>query len=160
MAAVPVFYSFHYDNDVFRVNLVRNIGALEENKPVSPNVWEDVKRKGDAAIERWIDENMKWRRCVVVLVGAETANRRWVRYEIVKAWNDGKGLLGVYIHNLNDLNRGTSVKGSNPFSYIRVGQYSMADLVPCYDPGLYAYTTISESLEVWVDTAIKAATRR
>lgn len=36
-----VFYSFHYANDVFRVQLIRNIGAIEDNKPVSENSWED-----------------------------------------------------------------------------------------------------------------------
>jgi len=34
-----VFYSFHYDNDVFRVQQIRNIGMLEENTPVSVNEW-------------------------------------------------------------------------------------------------------------------------
>ena len=37
MAKRQIFYSFHYDNDVFRVQQIRNIGALEDNKPVSAN---------------------------------------------------------------------------------------------------------------------------
>ena len=53
-----IFYSFHFANDVFRVQQIRNIGALEDNKPVSANDWEEVKKKGDAAIEKWIDDNM------------------------------------------------------------------------------------------------------
>src|SRR5262245_38199257 len=100
MAKQPVFYSFHFDNDVFRVQLVRNMGVIDGNEPVAANDWEQLKRKGDAAIESWIDENMKYRRCVVVLIGSETANRPWVLHEIVKAWNEGRGLFGVYIHNL------------------------------------------------------------
>ncbi len=51
MAKRQVFYSFHYDNDVFRVQQIRNIGALEDNKPVSANDWEKVKKGGDKAIE-------------------------------------------------------------------------------------------------------------
>lgn len=46
-----VFYSFHYGNDVRRVAQIRSIGALEDNKPVSANEWEEVKRKGHKAIE-------------------------------------------------------------------------------------------------------------
>ena len=46
-----VFYSFHYKNDVRRVSQVRNIGTLEDNKPVSDNEWEEVKRKGDDNIK-------------------------------------------------------------------------------------------------------------
>ena len=39
---------------------------------------EEVKRKGKASIEKWIDDNMYGKSCVVVLVGSETANRPWV----------------------------------------------------------------------------------
>ena len=95
-----VFYSFHYGNDVMRVQQIRNMGVIEGNTPVSPNEWEQVKRSGDKAIEKWIDDNMKYRSCVIVLIGSETASRPWVQYEIKKAWSDGKGLLGIYIHNL------------------------------------------------------------
>ena len=83
-----IFYSFHFANDVFRVQQIRNLGALEDNKPVSVNDWEEVKKKGDAAIEKWIDDNMNYRSCVVVLIGEETANRKWVKHEIQKAWKD------------------------------------------------------------------------
>ena len=56
MAKKQVFYSFHFDNDVFRVQQIRNIGALEGNTPVSANEWEKVKGRGQKAIETWIDE--------------------------------------------------------------------------------------------------------
>jgi hypothetical protein len=71
-----IFYSFHFANDVMRVQQIRNIGALEDNKPVSENQWEDIKRKGDDAIKRWIDDNMSYRSCVIVLIGTETAERK------------------------------------------------------------------------------------
>ena len=87
-----VFYSFHYDNDVFRVQQIRNMGALEGDEPVSKNDWETVKKGGNKAIEKWIDDNMFGKSCVVVLVGEDTHKRPWVKHEIVKAWNDGKGL--------------------------------------------------------------------
>jgi hypothetical protein len=119
-----------------------------------------VKRRGDAAIRNWIDENMKWRRCVIVLVGSQTYYREWVRYEIKKAWESNKGLLGIYIHNLNSLHHGTSPQGLNPFSYFHVGQTPMDRFVPCYDPGFYAYTTISQNMESWVNAAIEAAKNR
>src|SRR3989304_3258469 len=96
-----VFYSFHFDNDVFRVQQIRNIGVIEGNEPVSRNDWETA-RKTPGGIERWIDENMKYKTCVVVLIGSETSQRPWVRYEIAKGWDNGKGILGIYIHNLKD----------------------------------------------------------
>lgn len=106
-----VFYSFHFKNDVMRVQLIRNIGVIEDNKPVSENSWEEIRRRGDDAIKKWINDNMCYRSCVIVLIGEETAKRKWVKYEIKKAWEDGKGVLGVYIHNLRCPRNGKCNKG-------------------------------------------------
>lgn len=153
-----VFYSFHYKNDVRRVSQVRNIGALEDNKPVSDNEWEEVKRKGDDNIKKWINDNMNYRSCVIVMVGEETANRKWVKYEIEKAWNDGKGVLGIYIHNLKDPVTGKCSQGKNPFSSftIKKDNKSLADIVKCYNSNPNdAYNYIKDNLEKWVEEAIK-----
>lgn len=157
MVKRQIFYSFHYKNDVMRVQQIRNIGALEDNKPVSVNEWENVKRIGKENIEKWIDENMKYRSCVVVLVGEETANREWVRYEIKKAWNEGKGLVGIYIHNLEDPSTGKCNQGKNPFANFTLdnGKKSLADVVKCYNPNSFdAYNDIRNHLEEWVEEAI------
>ena len=84
-----VFFSFHFDNDFSRTQLVRNIGILQGNKPVSSNRWEDVKRKGDDGIKRWIKQNITGKSCVVVLVGSKTANRPWINFELSHGWNEG-----------------------------------------------------------------------
>ena len=84
-----VFYSFHYVPDVMRVSQVRNIGALEANKAATDNDWETVKSGKDTAIKKWIAEQMKGRTCTVVLVGEETADRKWINHEIVESWNIG-----------------------------------------------------------------------
>jgi hypothetical protein len=138
------------------VQLVRNMGVVEGNEPVSANTWEQVKRFGTAAVERWIDANMKYRRCVVVLVGEETADRPWVQYEIKKAWRDGKGIFGVYIHNLKCMRtRSTCTRGPNPFDRFTIGAADMSSIVPCYDPGINAYERIAANLETWVQAAIE-----
>lgn len=156
MARKSVFYSFHFDNDVFRVQQVRNMGMIDENTPVKANEWEEVKRGKDPAIMRWIDENMKWRDCVVVLIGSETANRPWVQYEIKKAWNDERGLLGIHIHNLKCLKNGTCVQGRNPFEQFRLDNGTLlSSVVPCYNPSAwYTYTEIQQNMAPWVDHAI------
>lgn len=163
----PVFFSFHFDNDVMRAQMVRQMGAIEGNEPTSPNDWESIKRKS-GAVERWIDDNMKHKRCVIVLIGEETANRPWVKYEIEKAWKDKRGLFGIYIHNLRCAREvragrsGTCRKGVNPFQ-----QFSMqnggrlSDYVTCHEPGNYdAYNTIANSMQSWVQAAIADAQRR
>jgi hypothetical protein len=54
----PVFYSFHYDADNARASQVRNMGLVDGNRPATDNEWEQVKRGGDAAIERWIKSEL------------------------------------------------------------------------------------------------------
>ncbi|CAN7776151.1 TIR domain-containing protein [Cupriavidus necator] len=150
-----IFYSFHFDNDVMRVQQVRNMGVIEGNAAVAPNTWEEVKRKGRASIETWIEDNMKYRSCVVVLIGTETHKREWVKYEMEKAWRDGKGLLGVHIHNLNCPNTGTCTKGNNPFDQFTFRQGGRIVTPVAYDPPANnAYQHIQANLANWVESAI------
>lgn len=161
MAREPVFYSFHYGNDVFRVQQIRNMGVVEGNEPVSANDWEQVTRRGDAAVEKWVEDSLKYKRCVIVLIGSETATRRWVKHEIKRAWELKKGLFGIYIHNLKDPRTGACMKGQNPFVSWDVNGQSMANLIPCHDPVAWdAYGDISRNMAGWVSSAIDAAKYR
>lgn len=150
-----IFYSFHYDNDVMRVQLIRNIGALEGNEPVSKNDWETVKKGGEKAIKKWIADNMDRRTCVVVLIGEETANRPWVKYEIQKAWEDGRALLGIYINNIKDPNTGTCGRGANPFDQFTFSKNGKTIIPPCKVPSASdAYNDIRNNMEAWIEDAI------
>lgn len=150
-----VFYSFHFDNDVMRVQLVRNMGVVEGNTPVSPNSWEEVKKKGSSAIKNWIDDNMKGKSCVIVLIGTETHKRPWVEYEIKKAWEDGKGIFGIYVHNLNCPNNGKCTKGVSPFDTITFKRGDTVIVPKVYDPkSSDAYNDIANNLTDWVEAAI------
>lgn len=120
MSKRQVFYSFHYGKDYWRTQIVRNIGAIEGNKPVSANTWEEVKRKGYTSIKNWIDENMNYRSCIIVLVGEDTANRPWVQYEIEHAWKTGKGIICIDIHNLRNEKQEKGVQGPNPLELFYV----------------------------------------
>lgn len=152
-----VFYSFHFDNDVMRVQQIRNMGALDGNEPVSANDWEKL-QKTDGGIKKWINDNMDYRSCVVVLVGEQTANRPWVKYEIEKAWNDGKGILGIHIHNLKCPRNGTCSKGSNPFDQFNFKDgRKLSSVVKCYNPDSKdAYNDIKNNIETWIEEAISA----
>ena len=158
--ARKVFYSFHYKPDNWRVSQVRNIGAIEDNKPAKDNDWEAISNAGDAKIKEWIDGQMTGRSCAVVLVGENTSGRKWINYEIESAWNSNKGLVGIYIHNLKNSSGQQSNKGSNPFSTFIVGEDKKAldKIVKCYDPPFlsssYVYDHIKENLEGWIEEAI------
>lgn len=153
-----IFDSFHYDNDVFRVQQIRNIGSLEENKPVSANDWEKVKQGGDISIKRWIDENLKYKSCLVVLIGNETSDRKWVKYEIKKAWNDGKAVVGIYIHNLKCPKKGICTQGSNPFDAFKLDNDKLlSKIVKCHNPKSNdAYGDIKYNIESWIEETINS----
>jgi hypothetical protein len=153
-----VFYSFHYVPDNQRVAKIRNIGAIDDNKPAKDNDWETIKKGGDAAIRAWIDQQMRGRSCAVVMIGANTAGRKWINYEIAKAWDDKKGVVGIYINNLTNLVGETTGKGANPFNDIKIGGKSMNSIVKCYDPPYLTspkvYNHIKENIAEWIEEAI------
>ena len=160
--ARKVFYSFHFDNDVTRVQQIRNIGVIEGNTPVSVNDWETIKRGGDAAIQKWIDNQLDGRSCTIVLIGQNTAGRKWVNYEIKKSWDEGKGVLGIYIHHLKDIGGNQAFKGDNPFDYVTakgwLSIYPLSDVVKAYNPpyvdSKQVYNDISKNMADWIEEAL------
>ncbi len=159
--ARKVFYSFYFKEDNWRASQVRNIGVIEGNQPVSDNDWEQIKRGGDDAIKRWINEQLNGRSCTIVLIGTNTAGRKWIKYEIEKSWNDDKGLLGIYIHNLKDKEGNQSTKGRNPFDdfTMKRDNSKFSSIVRTYDPpytdSKKVYEYIQNNIESWVEEAIK-----
>src|SRR2546423_13635691 len=95
-----VFYSFYYKRDSWRASQVRNIGVIEGNKPAPDNDWETITKSCDQKIQKWIDDQMHYRSTTIVLVGAETADRKWINYEIKKTREEKMGLLGICIHGM------------------------------------------------------------
>ncbi len=154
-----VFFSFHYKRDNWRAAQVRNIGVIEGNKTVSDNKWETIAGRGDAAIKRWINKQMRDKSCVVVLIGHKTASRKWIKYEIKKAWKNGKGVVGIYIHNLKDKDEKKALKGKNPFKKVRIKGCNLSHIVEVYNPpykrSKKVYNYIEDNIEDWVEEAIR-----
>lgn len=127
-----VFFSFHYDDVVnFRANVVRNSGVVlgsDQAGFFDASVWETAKRTSDLAIKRLINQALENTSVTCVLIGSETYNRHWVRYEILKSIERGNGILGVHINGIKDKYGQTTVQGKNPFSYLKLSpqdQYSI-----------------------------------
>ncbi len=158
--AKSVFYSFHYDRDAWRVQQVMNMGKLEGQPLLSAQKWEEVKRRGEQAIKNWIAEQMKYKSAVVVLVGAQTSQRRWVKYEIAYAWDNRKPLVGVRIHGLADRDHRTDTAGADPFQMVTLkGGGTVGDYVTLHNPGgstsQQVYASINNNISSWVDNAYK-----
>lgn len=151
------------------------MGAIEGNKPVSANEWEEVKRKGDANIKSWINSAMDYRSCVVVLAGHYTANRKWINYEIEHAWKEGKGIVVVFIHGLKDQYGNQDTKGKNPLDCFCIDktlnyianhstpadryEINLAEVCKAYNPpystSTYVYDYIKDNIDKWCEEAIQ-----
>jgi hypothetical protein len=155
------FVSFHYDNDHWRVQQVLKIGAIEGATILPAQEWEEVKEDGDDAVEEWINKEMNYKQAVVVLIGSETASRKFVKYEIKRAWSIKKPLLGIRINGLKNSNGKTSTAGANPFSQFGFSDSdkTYADYVPVFTPSgadsTAVYADIKANIESWIDSGYK-----
>lgn len=161
MAKRQVFFSFEYKKDSWRASQIRNMGKVDNSSTFSDNDWEEVKEKSDAKIKEWIDSQLKNRSCLVVLIGATTSGRKWINYEIEKAYELNKGIVGIHIHKLEDANGKQASKGSNPFYNILIGEdrERLSKYVTCFDSeyksSKYVYDDIKNNLEQLIEDAIE-----
>lgn len=149
--ARTVFTSFHFQRDIWRANVVRNSWVTkggESNAFFDRSLWEEAQKKGDAAIKRMIDKALIGTSVTAVLIGTETADRKYVKYEVQQSVAENKGLFGVYIHKIQNNEKRTDTKGSSPFAGLS---------------GIATYDWVNDdgysNFKSWVEKAAKAAGR-
>lgn len=174
-----VFFSYQYLADKSRADQIRTIVARKGIDAVSDDDLDIVEPGSDEAIRNRIDERMRGRCCTVVLVGENTAGRRWVNYEIIKSWNDGMGVVGLFVEGLENRDGQESGAGELPFSEFwcdgrfrlrsmrdhpvlgveSYGSFRLSTFVKCYYPrGLSSnmgYEWIGENLDFMIEEAIE-----
>ena len=137
------------------------MGMVDGNRPVSDNDWESITQGGDSAIWAWIEDQLYRRSCTIVLVGTNTAKRKWIDHEIIESWNRGMGVVGIHIHGLKNLDRRISRRGPNPFAHIGYDNNGtmLSSIVKCYNPqgpnSKNRYAWIKKYLEAAVEEAIE-----
>lgn len=125
-----VFFSFHYEDDIFRVNVVRKSGVVLGTAAAGfqdASLWEKAKKKGTAAVKRLIDRGLEGTTVTCVLIGQKTASRRYVTYEIEQSVKRGNGLLGIHINGIKD------IKGETHFWHGEVPAALKKYNAPIYD---------------------------
>lgn len=160
MAKRQVFFSFHYSRDSWRASQVRNMGKVSDSSTFSDNDWEEVRYKTETKIKEWIDNQLALRSCLVVLVGAKTSERKWVKYEIEKAMELHKGIVGICINRLKDSNGDTDEEGANPFySVFTNDDHRLSSYVTLfrsrYSTSKYVYDDIEENIDRLIEEAIE-----
>lgn len=156
--ARKVFFSFHFKNDFWRTQTVRNMGSLEGQTLAGANEWEQLKRTSDQAVRDWINRHLRGKSCLVVLNGSETAGRKWITYEIKRAWEDGRGVVGVHVNKLKHSDGSQSRRGSSPFSNITASGHNLSDIAKLWIPNgstsQDTYRTIAANIGDWIEDAI------
>ena len=147
-----VFFSFHYERDIWRANQVRNSWLTKSNREAA-GFWgaaerEEVKKKGNSSIKHWLNKVLNSTSVTVTLIGNKTSERKFVQYEIKESLKRSNGLIGIYIHNLKDQNGKTDIKGSDPF--VKLGYTG----IKTYD---WVNNNGYENLGDWIEAACKRA---
>lgn len=159
-----VFFSFHYEADVWRASQIRNSWLTKPDRQAAgfwdAAAWEQVKQQGRAAVERWIDRELQNTSVTAALIGTQTADREYVRYEIEQSYRRGNGMLGIYINLCGDRAGLTCARGENPFSRFYVdspqGRTYLSNVYSTYDWVMddgYSY------FPSWVEAAAREAGR-
>ncbi|MBU2610295.1 MAG: TIR domain-containing protein [Chloroflexi bacterium] len=144
-----VFFSFHYQRDIWRVNQVRNLPDIIGTSAAGfqdASLWEKAKKEGDAVVKRMIDNALEGTSVTVVCVGNQTANRKYVDYEITKSLERGNGLVAIQIHHLKDQDGQVDLPGPIPVKITMNGFKA------------YKYVN-SDYLSQWIEEAARLAGR-
>jgi hypothetical protein len=154
-----VFFSFHYDRDVRRIQQVRNSWVIREQGLTQPFYdgadFEQVKRRA-GGIQNWIEEQLKGCSVTAVLFGAETYHRPWVKYEIKRSFELKMGILAIDIHNVRDPLRGTDMQGRNPLEHWQINGQPFTSLYQTYD---WVRNDGYNNIGAWIELAARQAGR-
>src|ERR1035438_5817465 len=155
-----VFFSFHYERDSWRAGQVRNCNLLQIEDQygfIDSVEWQSLEVQGRAAIESWIGDQMDYTSVTVVLIGAETAARPWVRHEIVESWNRGNKIVGIRIHNIKDRDSKTDIAGASPLDHFQLPDGTLLSSVcKTYD---WVLEDGRDNLAKWVEEAFNVRAR-
>jgi hypothetical protein len=98
-----VFFSFHFETDIWRVNQVRMcnvVAGVDQAGFFDHSEYEEAKRKSSDVIAKMIRRRLEGTTVTIVLIGTETADRPWVKREVELSLEQKNGLLGIHIHHL------------------------------------------------------------
>lgn len=161
--ARKVFFSFHYERDVRRIVQVRNSWVVRRDGEAQPFYdkaeFEEAKRRA-GGIEEWIEQQLKGTSVTVILFGAETYDRKWVRHEIKRSYELNKGILAIDIHRIKDPQKGSDVKGKNPLDFWSIEKDGrkvyFSEMYQTYD---WMNDDGYNNLSSWIEKAAKAVGR-
>lgn len=142
-----VFFSLHYQRDVWRINQIGNLTEIIGTAAAGfqdASLWEEAKKKGDANIKKMIDDALYNTSVIVVFIGSKTTRHKFINYEIEKSIARGNGIVGVQIYHLKNHEGETDTAGSTPA------------LLTSNNVPVYKYTD-QDALKKYIEAAAKKA---
>ncbi|QVJ95581.1 TIR domain-containing protein [Mycoplasma mycoides] len=152
--ARKVFFSFHFENDVWRANQVRNSWVTQGTQAagyIDAAEFEKIKRSGEQAVKKWIDEQLFGTSVTVVLIGSETLDRPYVRYEIEESIKRGNAIIGIAIGDLLDQYKRTSFSKISSYGINGKSFLNILD-------GFYNYKKDNgySNMGIWIENAARS----
>ena len=94
---------------------------------------------------------------------------------LFRSWKEGKGVVGIYVHNLKNIEGEQDIKGDNPFNLFCIdktfnyiiehkhpadsNEINLSEICKTYDPpykiSTNVYDYIKEHINEWVEEAIR-----
>ena len=107
-----IYLSYDRLNDIWRTHvLAQVVGGLIRPRIMIPSAdWSDIKG-AKTEIRHFLETTT----VTVVLIDSKTSEQPWVEYELAQSIARGNGLLGIYIHCMEDHSGNASFRGLKPF---------------------------------------------
>jgi len=161
IAMREVFFSFEYDKDFCRAAKIRNAFEVTANDDIYDSEWKTIRTKDPEEAKAWLREQIELRDCLVVLIGETTANNPWINFEIETARDFGKGIVGIYINELEDQDGNVTARGHNPFRFVNSTHFegkTLSDKINRFESSYVVskavYNDIKDHLEEIVEEAV------
>jgi len=106
MADLHNIFISHYGKDDEHVQSLKSRLKAQSydvrNFSVDSTNHKDGRKPSDALVERLLRMRIRWSKTFICLIGPKTHTREWVNDEIKWAHEQGKKIIGIYMHGYKD----------------------------------------------------------
>jgi hypothetical protein len=117
--APRVFFCFHLEQDLWRVNQIRSQLKSAESTQAGffdRAEYERLTRGDQETLRRSVRERIAGTSVTLVLIGSQTASLPFVQVELEESIANRNGLLGIHIHGVEDESGEPAPSGPSPLS--------------------------------------------
>jgi hypothetical protein len=136
-----VYFAFDFD-DLMRVNNVRQTGKIgprdmkQQRGFYDRSIWESRAIRNVEGLKSLMRDAVKHSSVICALVGTNTWQSRWAKYEIARSVVDDRGLFAIHINSINHtVRKAPDALGINPLHVMGIyrdarGSYYLVERHP------------------------------